>query len=407
MKNVGIISESRTDEQRTPLVPKHIKELLNRFQNLNITVQPSKVRCFSEQEYKDNGANISTNLNSCDVILGVKEIEPSVLIDSKSYIFFSHTTKIQADNSASAQGTPGMDKKKLINEITNKKITLIDYENIRDDKSRRYLGFGRFAGIIGCYNSLNLYLENLGQEPMQRAYKLESYEKLKESITNRDFKKAKIIITGDGRVAKGSLEFMKNTNIKQISPEDFLKKNYSSAVFCNLPTSKYVANKDGKKFDLQNFINYPQKYISIIEKYMIIADMLISSHYWDPKSPRLFTKKDIIKYKNLKVIGDITCDVNGSIPTTNRSTTIKDPYYYLDLKNFRETKKNSNCLSIMAIDNLPSELPKDSSTEFSEGVAKEVLPYLINKDDGRINKATIISNGKILPSYNYIKKLYS
>tara|TARA_Y100000741_G_C18248365_1_gene556354 strand:- start:1259 stop:2227 length:969 start_codon:yes stop_codon:yes gene_type:complete len=316
-------------------------------------------------------------------------------------MFFSHTTKLQPDNSAAAQGTPGMDKKKLLINLLQKKIKLIDYENIRDSLSSRYLGFGRFAGIVGCYNSLNLYLKTLGQTSMQRAYEINSYDKLKEEISKKDFNNAKIIVTGDGRVAKGTLELLKSTNIIQISPEEFLENEHNSSVFCNLPTHKYVANKKGGNFDLQHFIKNPNEYISIIDKYLLKTSMLISSHYWDPQSPRLFKKIDIKKYKNLRVIGDITCDVNGSIPTTIKSSTIKNPYYYLDKITFEETK-NDNSLAIMAVDNLPSELPRDSSTEFSSGIVNEVLPYIINKDDGRIIKATITDKGSFLPDYSFI-----
>ena len=403
MNNIGIIREFRTDDKRTPLVPKHINELLKKYNNINILVQPSKHRCFSDKEYKDEGAIISENLSDCELILGVKEIKPDNLIPLKTYMFFSHTAKIQPDNSAAAQGTPGMDKKELLNKIVNKKITLIDYEYIRDRFSRRYLGFGRYAGIVGCYNSLNLYLKTLGQKTMQRACELNSYEKLKENISKRDFAKARIIITGDGRVAKGAIEIIKSTNIKQISTIEYLKNNNFNGVFCNLETHDYVANKSGKEFDLQHFIKYPEKYFSVIEKYMLKTKMLISAHYWDPKSPKLFEKQDISKYKSLNVIGDITCDINGSIPTTHRSSTIHDPYFYLDRNNFNEIKENKNALAIMAVDNLPSELPKDSSTEFGDGIVKEVLPYLINNDDGRIKKATITNNGKFLPSFNYIE----
>jgi hypothetical protein len=317
-------------------------------------------------------------------------------------MFFSHTSKIQPDNSAAAQGTPGMDKKELLKEILKKKITLIDYENIRDDLSRRYLGFGRFAGIVGCYNSLNLYLETLGQKPMPRAHELNSYEKLKDSIGKRDFRNARIIITGDGRVARGSLEFLEFANIQKVLPDEYLQNNNSSAIFCNLPTSAYVSNKNGSIFDLQNFINSPEMYISVLNKYMPSTNMLISSHYWDPKSPRLFEKKDIEKNNNLKVIGDITCDVNGSIPTTSRSSTIIDPYYYVDRITMKEINQHDQALAVMAVDNLPSELPKDSSKEFGDGILKEVLPYILEKDDGRIKRATITENGYFLPSYKYL-----
>ena len=402
MNKIGIIREYRSDDRRTPLVPTHIKDLLSIFPDLSITVQPSKHRCFSDHEYKKQGAVINEDLSASDLILGVKEIEPNQLISSKNYMFFSHTSKIQSDNSAAAQGTPGMDKKELLQEILKKKITLIDYENIRDDLSRRYLGFGRFAGIVGCYNSLNLYLEILGQSPLPRAYELKSYEKLKTNIAKRDFRNARIIITGDGRVAKGSLEFLECTNIRKVSSDEFLQNNNSSAIFCNLPTSAYVSNKNRNVFDLQHFINSPEIYTSELHKYLPSTNMLISAHYWDPKSPRLFEKKDIEKYNNLKVIGDITCDVNGSIPTTSRPSTILDPYYYLDRTTLQEVSQNNNALAIMAVDNLPSELPKDSSKEFGDGIVKEVLPYILENDDGRIKRATITKNGDFLPSYKYL-----
>ena len=402
MYKIAIIRESRSDDRRTPLVPAHIKELLSTFSDLSISVQPSEHRCFSDQEYEEQGAIITEDLSACNLVLGVKEIEPDLLIPLKSYMFFSHTSKIQPDNSAAAQGTPGMDKKELLKEILKKKITLIDYENIRDDLSRRYLGFGRFAGIVGCYNSLNLYLETLGQKPMPRAHELNSYEKLKDNIGKRDFGNARIIITGDGRVARGSLEFLKFTNIQKVLPDEYLQYSNSSAIFCNLPTSVYVSNKDGNVFDLQHFINSPEMYISVLDKYMPSTSMLISSHYWDPKSPRLFEKKDIEKYNNLKVIGDITCDVNGSIPTTSRPSTIIDPYYYIDRTTLQEINQHNQALAIMAVDNLPSELPKDSSKEFGDGIVKEVLPYILEKDDGRIKRATITKNGYFLPSYKYL-----
>ena len=161
MFKIAIIREYRSDDNRTPLVPLHIKELLNIYSKLKIVVQPSPHRCFLDMEYEKNGAILSEDISDWDLILGVKEVEPNLLIESKKYMFFSHTSKIQTDNSEATQGTPGMDKRELLKEVLNKKITLIDYENIRDNLSRRYLGFGRFAGIIGCYNSLNLYLQKL------------------------------------------------------------------------------------------------------------------------------------------------------------------------------------------------------------------------------------------------------
>jgi len=402
---ISIIRESRGDDKRTPLVPQQVKELLSRYPNLKILVQPSKNRCFKDENYFSAGAKIEEDISSSDIILGVKEVDVSVLIENKTYLFFSHTSKIGKDNNQATQGTPGMNKKELLKEILKKNITLIDYENIRDisRKGHRYLGFGRFAGIVGCYNTLNLHLKIKQKRSMPRAFEIDDYKKIKEIIAKQSFKNLKILLTGDGRVAKGSIEFLKYSNIKQISLKDYLTKSYEDAVYCNLPTSEYVEHKDGKNFSIEDFIKNPHNYNSRIKKYLTVTDILISSHYWDPKSPKLFDLSEIKEFKNLKIIGDITCDINGSIPTTIRSSSILKPYYRIDKREFKETLLDKESIAIMAVDNLPSELPKDSSEEFGEGILKEVLPYMIKDDDGRISRATITSNGHFCSKYNYLK----
>ena len=404
LQTIGIIREFRLDENRTPLVPIHISQLKKKYQNLKIIVQPANHRCHADYEYKEAGAIVQEDLGECDLILGVKEIDVSVLLDSKKYIFFSHTSKVKSDNSAAAQGTPGMDKKELLTKILKKNITLIDYENIRDKKNRRYLGFGRFAGIIGCYNSLNLYLEMLNKKIMPRAVELNSYLKLKKNIENQDFNNIRILITGDGRVAKGVLELLQKTNITEISKEEYLNKKFSYPVFCNLKTEDYVKSNSKNTFNLQHFIEFPNDYKSKAHEYLLSTNVLISAHYWDPHSPKIFELKNLNKYLNLQVIGDITCDLNGSIPTTLKSTTIKDPYFYYNKKELSECSQTEESIAVMAVDNLPSELPRDSSTEFGDGVLNEVLPFIIGKDDGRIYNATIIKKGKFLSRYSYIEK---
>jgi len=402
---ISIIRESRVDDKRTPLVPQQVKELLSKYPNLKILVQPSKNRCFKDINYFSAGAKIEEDISSSDIILGVKEVDVSELIENKKYLFFSHTSKIGKDSNQATQGTPGMNKKELLKEILKKNITLIDYENIRDisRKGHRYLGFGRFAGIVGCYNTLNLHLKIKEKLLMPRAFEVNDYKKIKEIITKQSFKNLKILLTGDGRVAKGSLEFLKYTNIKQISLKDYLTRSYEDAVYCNIPTSEYVEHNDGRNFSIEDFIKNPQNYNSKIKKYLAVTDILISSHYWDPKSPKLFDLGEIKEFKNLKVIGDITCDINGSIPTTIRSSSILEPYYAIDKKVFKETSLDKESIAIMAVDNLPSELPNDSSEEFGKDVSKEVLPYLLKDDDGRISRATITSNGQFCSKYNYLK----
>ena len=397
LTNIGIIRESRNDENRTPLVPEHIKKYKESNPNINFIIQPSNSRCFSDEEYELCGAKINENLNECSIIFGVKEIDPNILINNRTYLFFSHTFKINKQ-----QKNIEKHKKDLLLSILNKKITLIDYENIRGKNGTRCLGFGRFAGIVGCYNTLNLLLKVLGKQSLASAYKINDYERLVLNLKNLYFPKTKILVTGDGRVAKGVIELLNLTNIKAVSKKDFLEKKFDQPIFCNLETKDYVTNNSSTNFNLEHFIDNPQDYSSSALQYLKETDILISAHYWDPSSPKIFENEDLKVLQNLKIVGDITCDINGSVPTTIRSTTIEKPNYWIERNNLKEIDENNDGIAVMAVDNLPSELPRDSSTEFSEGIIKEVLPFLLKEDDGRILNGTITTDGSFLEKYNYL-----
>ena len=397
LTNIGIVRESRNDENRTPLVPEHIKKYKESNPNINFIIQPSNSRCFSDEEYELCGAKINENLNECSIIFGVKEIDPNILINNRTYLFFSHTFKINKQ-----QKNIEKHKKDLLLSILNKKITLIDYENIRGKNGTRCLGFGRFAGIVGCYNTLNLLLRVIGKQSLASAYKIDDYERLVLNLKNLYFPKTKILVTGDGRVAKGVIELLNQTNIKAVSKKDFLEKKFDQPIFCNLETKDYVTNNSSTNFNLEHFIDNPQDYSSSALQYLKETDILISAHYWDPSSPKIFENENLKVLQNLKIVGDITCDINGSVPTTIRSTTIEEPNYWIERYTLKEIDENNDGIAVMAVDNLPSELPRDSSTEFSEGIIKEVLPFLLKEDDGRILNGTITTDGSFLEKYNYL-----
>ena len=287
---------------------------------------------------------------------------------------------------------------------TNAIASPIDYENLRSKVGARYLGFGRFAGIVGCYNTLNLFLSQNNFQPLARAYKINDYERIKNNLSEVRFPNFKLLVTGDGRVNNGVQELLKYTNIKQVSDEEFLKSNFEYPVYCNLETKDYVIHKNKKPFELKHFIEFPSEYESQTYEYLKVSDLFISAHYWDPSSPKIFTKEQMKEFLKLKIIGDITCDVDGSIPTTIKSTTIEEPNFFLNTEIFSETKKVDGNLAIMAVDNLPSELPRDSSTEFGNGIVNEVLPYILEEDDGRILNSTIAAEGRFLKKYNYLNE---
>jgi len=267
---ISIIKEARIDENRTPFAPNQIQTLISNFPDLKILVQPSKNRCFKDEDYSKSGAKIEEDISQSDVIFGIKEVEISKLIENKTYLFFSHTSKIRKDNNQATQNAAIIYKKKLLREVLKKKITLIDYENIRDESKNayRYLGFGRFAGIVGCYNTLSLYLKLQKKQLLPRAFEINSYKKIKELISKQNFNKLKILQTGKGNVAKGSMEVLKHANIKQNSINDYLNKKYYEAVFCNISTREYVERNDGKDYSVQDYTSNPHEYKSKIKNYL-------------------------------------------------------------------------------------------------------------------------------------------
>ena len=315
----------------------------------------------------------------------------SALIKDKTYLFFSHTSKVRQYIDQTTKDKTIIYKKELLREVIKKNITLIDYENLRDvsGEGYRYLGFGRFAGIIGTYNTLNLYLKLYNKQSLSRAFEINNYEQIKKLISKQNFNEIKILLTGRGRASKGAIEMLERANIKQVSINDYLNNKYSKAIFSNISAKEHMERKDGKD-------------ISKVKNYLFDTDIFIACHYWDPKFPKLFFPKHINEFKNLKIIGDITCDINGSVPTTIRSTSIAKPYYSIDIDSMKEIDLGFKGISIMAVDNLPSELPRDASEEFGSSVISEILPYLIDKDDGRINRATTASNGKFCENFAYL-----
>ena len=408
MKNkiiiLAVLKEARIDENRAPFSPSQISNLLKKFSNLKILVQPSKRRCFKDEDYLKAGAKITNDLNLADIIFGVKEVDISTLIKDKTYLFFSHTNKVRQYIGQNIIDKAIIYKKELLTKIIKKNITLIDYENVREDSGEgyRYLGFGRFAGIIGTYNTLNLYLKLQNNCSLPRAFEINNYEQIIKLISKQNFNKIKILLTGSGRASKGAIEMLKHAKIKEVSANDYLKKEYNEAIFCNISAKKHVERKDGKTSSYKDFILNPEKYNSKVKNYLFKTDMFIACHYWDPRFPKLFSTKQINKFKNLKIIGDITCDINGSVPTTIRSTSIANPYYSINTDTMQEIALSEKGIAVMAVDNLPSELPRDASEEFGNNVITEILPYLMDKDDGRINRAITASNGKFSLKFDYL-----
>jgi len=389
---IGVLKETKIPiDNRVPITPIIAKKIKEEYKDIEIKVQSSNIRAFKDEEYIKYGIPITDDLSDCDILIGIKEVSIDKLIPNKIYMFFSHTAKKQPHN------------RKLLQKCSELGITLIDYEYLVDKNNQRIIAFGKWAGIVGTYNALYTIGLKYKLFKLKRAYEYFNYAELLNNIRGLKLPPLKIILTGGGRVANGALELLKNIPILEITPEQFLTEKFSEPVFCRLDPWHYLKHKEFKPFDFNHFTQNPTEYFSTFLYYAQKADVYISCHYWDPNSPKLLTKNDLKKV-NIKVISDITCDINGSIESTIRASSIEEPIYgYNPQKECEDDPWKEGVIAVTAIDNLPSELPRDSSEDFANIFFSKVLPNFLNNDkDEIIKNATILINGKLTPKFEYL-----
>ena len=392
---LGLISEGKAHpDKRVAFTPLQCVEIQKKFHNVEVIIQPSPHRCFADYEYEALGLKLSNNLSDCDILMGIKEVPIEQLIPAKKYLFFSHTIKKQTHN------------KKLLQAILQKNIQLIDYECLKYKNGNRILGFGYYAGIVGSYSGLLAYGKKHNLFYIKPAYQNHDKNELENELKNIKLPAIKILITGGGRVASGALEILQLLKIKQVSVEEYKNNNFNEAVFCQLDPEHYNIRIDEMLWNIDDFINHPEKYKSTFNNYTRITDLYIACHFWDPKAQVFFHKNDIASSDfKISVIADISCDINGPIPTTLRSSTIEEPFYDVSRKTFSEEAafSNINNITVMAVDNLPCELPRDSSTGFGNDLLNKVLPHLLEADDEKIiENASITLKGKLTSNYSYL-----
>jgi len=393
---IGLTKEGKVPvDHRVPLTPLQAREVMDKFPGTVVVAQSSDIRAFKDDEYRTAGVQVVDSLKDCDVIMGVKEVPIPMLLDGKTYFFFSHTIKEQAQN------------RKLLQAVLAKNIRLIDYEPLKDEAGKRVIAFGRWAGIVGAYNGLWTYGRRYNLFHLRRAHECFDVNDLKSELAKVKLPKMKIALTGGGRVAKGAMEILLGTGVRKVSPAAFLTERFDEAVFTQLNTHDYNKRKDGQPFQRDEFYAHPEKYESDFLKYAHQADVLLACAFWDPAAPVLFKKEDILDSRfTMKVIADITCDIDGSIPTTKKASTIADPIYDYNPTDDRlePALTDEANITVMAIDNLPCELPRDSSESFGRDMIDNVLPHLLGKDTfGMIRKATIANQGKLTEEFEYLQ----
>ena len=400
MTKIGIIREGKTPpDHRVPLTPAQAKFIKESYQDVEVVCQTSTIRCFSDYQYADEGIEIVESLEDCDIILGVKEVEIEDLLDGKTYIFFSHTIKEQPYN------------KKLLQSILKKKIRLIDYEVLTDEEGQRIIAFGRWAGIVGAYNGLLTYGKRYNTYSLRKATECYNYEDLKTEYSKIELPAMKIAITGGGRVAKGAMEVLNGVGIRKVTPAVFIEQYFHEPVFTQLNNRDYHIHKEGDAFNRGEFFKSPENFDSDFKKFSQKTDLLIAAAFWNPAAPVLFTQEDACQSDfRIKVVADITCDIEGSIPSTKQPSTIEDPVYDYDptQDKLAPAFSDEGNISVMAVDNLPCELPRDASEDFGSQLIKNVIPHLLGDDaHGVIKGATITQDGSLTSKFAYLKNYAS
>ena len=390
---IGIIKEYKSPpDKRVVFSPVKCVETLQKFPQVEFFIEKSDIRCFSDSEYLEMGLKVVTDLSNCDVLIGVKEVPIEKLIDNKKYFFFSHTIKKQPYN------------KKLLQQIIKKNIELFDHETIVDNNNNRLIGFGYYAGVIGAYNGLRAYGLKNHTFSIPKAIDLKDRQEFNSILKSLSIPDMKILLTGKGRVGSGTKEVLDFLKIKEVSAHDFINETYSESVYVNIDVLDYNYS-DLIENTVSNFYNYPEKFRSTFSKFLSVSDIYFAGHYHNPKAPKLITLDDI---KNpdfsVQVIADISCDIDGPIASTIRPSTIENPTYGFHKEKLVECDfLDENALAVMAVDNLPCELPRDSSEMFGEMFLKYVIPSFFNNDQENILKnSKITSEGSLTDRFSYL-----
>ena len=392
---IGVLKEEKVPaDKRVPLTPKQCRQLLDTYPDIEISVKSSAIRCFSDAMYIAEGIDVVDDLNDCDVLIGVKEVPKESLIANKTYLYFSHTIKEQFYN------------RELLLKMIELNISMVDYEVLRNKQGKRLLGFGRYAGIVGAYNGFLTYGLKSGKYNLKEAHNCEDRIEMESEMSKIKLSNEKIIVTGNGRVGNGIMEIMEKSNIREVSKLEFIQDTFNEAVFVHLNTMDYNVRKDGGITVKQEFYSNPELFKSSFMDYAIHADIFIAGHYYSSGSPFLFTREDAKSPDfNLKVVADVSCDINGPVACTIKPSTIANPIYGYDKQSEQEIDfRNEGAIAVMAVDNLPCELPKDASEDFGNEMLAKIIPSLLISDDEQIiANATICKAGDLTPNFEYLR----
>lgn len=390
---IGLLKEGKIPaDNRVALTPAQCKWIMKKFPDVEILVQHSETRCYKDSEYTQAGITLTDDLSSCEIILGIKEVPISMLLGGKIYLFFSHTKKKQEYN------------QKLLHALMDKKITLIDYECLEHEDGQRIIGFGFFAGIVGAHNGIMAYGKRTGLFDLNRVFENRDYRHLIHHYFGLKLPKIKVAVTGGGRVANGIVEIMSMMDIHEVEPDDYISKSFPYPVYVHLKSGLLYKHKENHDYKRSDFHAHPEQYECLFHNYMAHTVILMNGIYWEKNIPALFNADDI-QNENFKIqtIADITDDYHGSVPINEGDSTIQDPVYGIDKMSLEKTAPYlPGSIDIMAVGNLPNELPRDASRFFGEQLIKYVFEDLYKGNSLMIDNATILRDGELTEPYLYL-----
>jgi alanine dehydrogenase len=391
----GILKERKSPpDRRVVFSPNALVQLKQLFPDAIVKVESSDIRIFTDDQYKNLGIEVVEDISDCDVLFGVKEVPVYNLIPNKSYFFFSHTIKKQPYN------------RTLLQTILERNITMYDHETIVDANGRRLIGFGRYAGIVGAYNTIRAFGIKFELFKLPKAETLSGREELIAQLKRIVFPPIKFVVTGSGKVGSGIKEILDAIKITEVSVDNFLTKKYAQAVYTQIDVLDYNKRIDGQVLNCKDFYNNPKEYVGNFERFTKVSDIVITGHFHGNDAPDILTRAMLqSKDCKVKVVGDVSCDINGPIACTLRASTIAEPLYgYLPSEHKEVDVFHPAAIVVMAVDNLPCELPKDASEGFGAMFMQHVIPAFFNGDkDGILERAKMTENGKLTPRFSYLQ----
>ncbi|MGY8886117.1 MAG: NAD(P)-dependent oxidoreductase [Flavobacteriales bacterium] len=392
----AIIKERKNPpDRRVVFSPQKCQEVVKTFPQARIIIEASEVRIFPDEAYRAAGFEVKEDISEADVMLGVKEVPMDALIPNKKYFFFSHTIKKQPYN------------QELLKTILNKNIQLFDHETIVRESGARLIGFGRYAGLVGAYNGFRALGLRDGVFNLPKVENLADLDEVRAELNKITLPNIKIVLSGTGKVAQGAREILEQLKIKEVSDTVYLTSNFTEPVYCLIDVMEYNRRIDGKAGDKFEFFEDPSGYESNFMPYAKVSDLFIAGHFYGNGAPYLFTRDDA-KLDDFKInlIADISCDVDGPVASNIRASTIANPFYGYDpISETEKEFKTPNTITMMTVDNLPCELPKDASEGFGDMFLEHVIPSFFNQDKDQVLERARMTNenGGLTQRFGYLE----